>query len=281
MINFLHTFTPDPVLISLGPLNVYWYGIFIVSGIIAAIQVVMRVAKRHQISQETVIDIVFWVLISGVIGARLYHVALELPFYLEHPLNIIKLWQGGLAIHGGLIGGLIAAAVFCYRRRLDYRLLLAIFVPGLALGQAIGRWGNYFNQELFGRPTDLPWGILIDPANRPFQFSYFQHFHPTFLYESLGNLIIFGVLLYLHIWILKNRSRGETSVNRALRFMIIVISYLSMYSLLRFGLEFIRIDITPVVFGLRWPQWISILIILFNSIYMYTKWPKFKELLKT
>ena len=259
MFNFLHTHIPNPILISFGPINIYWYGIFIVSGILLAVLITLKLAEKHNLPKNTIIDAVFYLLLSGIIGARLYHILLEWPFYLAHPINALKLWQGGLAIHGAIIAGLLMLWQFSKKYKIKFFMLTALFVPGLALAQAIGRWGNYFNQELFGKPTNLPWGIPILPTNRINEYFNSQFFHPAFLYESLANLLIFFILIITHILIIKKRTA---------RYELCVISYLIMYSLLRFSMEFIRIDATPIILGLRFPQLISLIIIFLSIAYL-------------
>ncbi|HOZ55672.1 MAG: Prolipoprotein diacylglyceryl transferase [Parcubacteria group bacterium ADurb.Bin316] len=253
MINFLHNFTPNPILISFGPLHVYWYGIFIVLGIIAALIVALKLAEYYQIKKEGIVDLAFYLIIGGVIGARIYHICLKFSYYAEHQLDIFKLWNGGLAIHGAIIAGVIVMYVFAKNKNLNFWQLAAITVPGLALAQAIGRWGNYFNQELYGRPTTLPWGVPIQFNNRVLEYYTSNYFHPTFLYESLGSLIIFAVLLFMHYLIIKKQK---------LNFRYIVFAYLVLYSLLRFATEILRVDSTTIFLGLRLPQIVSLIIIL-------------------
>jgi len=266
MINFLHTFNPEPILISLGPLNIYWYGVFIILGVLAASLVVLKLAESYKISKSLVIDSIFYLVLFGIIGARLYHVFLELPFYVKNPLNIFMLWRGGLAIHGGIIAGLITGYYFARKHKLDFWQLAAIYAPALALAQAIGRWGNYFNQEIFGRPTDLPWGIPIATANRIPEFFNGQFFHPVFLYESTGNLLIFLALIYFHVWIIK---KFDINKIKFIGYKLLTLGYLLLYSALRFLMEFIRIDSTPEYLGLRLPQIVSLLIILLSVLYGY------------
>lgn len=265
---FLHSFHPAPVLISFGPINIYWYGLFIVLGIILATLTTIRLAKYYGLNSEIIIDLLFWLVIAGLVGARLYDVLLELPYYLAHPLRVFFIWQGGLAIHGGLIAGATALWFYAKKRKLNFWLLGSLIVPGLALGQAIGRWGNYFNQEIFGRPTDLPWGIPIDFMNRPLAYINFQYFHPTFLYESLGNFIIFFILILGHIYLIKKRELNNFC------FLFLVSCYLLLYSLLRFFIEFIRLDATPCFFGWRWPQIVSLGIILASLIFLLINYKK-------
>ncbi|RLC36527.1 prolipoprotein diacylglyceryl transferase [Candidatus Falkowbacteria bacterium] len=267
MINFLHAFTPEPILISIGPFSVYWYGIFIVTGILLAILVIFKLADFYKIPKNTIIDLIFYLIIGGIIGARIYHVFLELPYYLNNPLNTVKFWNGGLAIHGALLFGIIILWLFTKKKKLNFWQISAILAPGLALAQAVGRWGNYFNQEIFGKPTNLSWGIPIEPANRMIEFYNAQFFHPTFLYESIGSFIIFTILIIIHIYIIKNKKTNNYY------FFLTLAFYLTAYSFLRFCLEFIRIDITPIIFGLRTPQIASLLIILVIFLLL----PKFKK----
>jgi len=248
--NFLHTFEPQPVWLSFGPLTIRWYGLFIVVGVLAALFVALYLAKRRKINPDQIYDLSVGLVVAGILGARLYEVLFINPgYYWRNPLAIIKIWQGGLAIHGAIIGGLIFLAWFSRRRKISFWQLADLLATVLPLGQAIGRWGNYFNQELFGRPTDSFIGIYISPANRPLEFKTEKYFHPAFLYESILNLALFLMLFFLyragHI------KRGW-----------IVAFYLIGYSIIRFLMEFVRIDPTPEWWGLRLPQWVSLLIVL-------------------
>lgn len=263
MINFLHNFNPNPVLFSWGGIEVYWYGFFIVLGIVAGLIVTLILANYYKVSRDTVFDLAFWLVVGGIVGARIYHVFLEFNYYLANPLDTLKVWEGGLAIHGGVIVGVIVMLIYAGKKNIfteerkadlkNFWLLTAIAAPGLALAQAIGRWGNYFNQELFGKPTGLPWGIPVDFAQRPTEFLSFKYFHPTFLYESLGSLLIFLILIGLHAWYLKSKKQS---------YEFFLITYAVLYSALRFATEIIRIDRTPEIWGLRFPQIISLVIII-------------------
>lgn len=253
MINFLHTNIPESILISIGPIHIFYYGLFIVTGILIGIFICLKLAEKYNIKKELIIDSAFWLITGGIIGGRIYHVFLEFPYYLENPIKIFKTWEGGLAIHGGIIAGIIISYFFAKKHKINLWMLSSIYVPALALAQTIGRWGNYFNQELFGKPTDLPWGIPILPENRIAEFYNHQYFHPTFLYESIGNFLIFITLMTIHY---KSKS--------PLKHQYITISYLILYSILRFSLEFVRIDTTPLFLGLRFPQIASIIISLIS-----------------
>ena len=258
MFSLLHNFLPQPVLFSLGIVTIHWYGLFIVLGISAALALTLLLAKRFQIDAEVIWDLGFYLVLFGIIGARIYEIFLNYPYYSSHPAQIIKIWEGGLAIHGALIAGAITLFIFIKKNKLNFWRLAAIITPGLALGQAIGRFGNWFNQELFGLPTNLPWGIPIAENNRPLEFINQTFFHPTFLYESLGSILI-ASFLFILLW----RLRNNLSQKSAMR---ISAYYLVLYSTLRFCLEFIKIDITPVFWGFRLPQIASLLIIAISLI---------------
>lgn len=254
MFSWLHNFLPQPILFSFGIITVYWYAFFIVLGIIAALFLSLLLASRFKINSEIIWDLSFYLVLFGIIGARVYEIFLEFPYYAAHSSQILKIWEGGLAIHGAIIAGAITLFVYIKKNKLNFWPLLAIVTPGLALGQAIGRFGNWFNQELFGRPTNLPWGIPISTYNRPIEFMSQQFFQPTFLYESFGSLLI-AILLFSILWHQKNNLNNKLA-------MRIGAGYLALYALLRFSLEFIKIDITPVIFGLRWPQIMSLFLLV-------------------
>ncbi|MDD5071170.1 MAG: prolipoprotein diacylglyceryl transferase [Patescibacteria group bacterium] len=270
--NFFHTFNPDPILVSFGPIHIYWYGFFIVLGSLAAIATALKISSYYGLKKETIVDLAFWLILGGIIGARIYHIFLELPYYWQYPLDIFKVWQGGLAIHGAIIAGLFVIWFFARKRNLNFWLLAAVIAPGLALAQAIGRWGNYFNRELFGKPTNLDWGIPIDIMGRPLEYISSDFFHPTFLYESIGNFLIFLILISFHVWVIK---KGQFKI---FFYFLFFIFYLITYSVLRFSLEFIRIDETPVIWNLRFPQIASLIIILLTFVLLVYKIKKDKKI---
>lgn len=245
--NFLYNFNPQPILLELGPLIFRWYGLMIAIGLLSAIFVSAYLAKRRGRNTDDVYSLAFWLAIGGIIGARLYDfVIIEFDYFIGQPLDIFKIWQGGLAIHGAVIGGVIALVVWCRVKKqkvLDWLDLAAVSVP---LGQAIGRWGNYFNQELFGGPTNLPWGIPIDMAHRPIQYLSSTHFHPAFLYESILNFILFLILFFL----MKKDKLPAGAV---------ALLYIAGYGLIRFVMELIRIDETTMILGWRLPQFVGLM----------------------
>ncbi len=255
--NFLHTYIPHAVAFAAGPITIYWYGIIMAIAIACGILLSIFIANKRSINPDLIIDAAIWTIVGGLIGARVYEFFLEWNFYSQAPFEILKIWNGGLAIHGALIGGAIALFIFL-RKNSIYNIwnIAAVFFPGVALGQAIGRFGNYFNQELFGKPTNLPWGIPINPFHRPPGFETFEFFHPTFLYEALL-LLILTILLY------------RLAIKKSLSAHIIMCAYLIGYGLIRFFLEFIKIDPTPIMLRLRWPQIVSLIMIVFGFIIIY------------
>ncbi|MDQ1428192.1 MAG: hypothetical protein QOK39_1668, partial [Acidimicrobiaceae bacterium] len=174
--------------IGIGPLRLHVYGALIVAGVLAAVWQADRRWRARGGTQGTFSAIAMWGVPGGLIGARLYHVATDYELYTHHPLDAFKIWQGGLGIWGGIAGGVLLGSVYIRRHDLDFGALLDCAAPALPLAQAIGRWGNYFNQELFGRPTSLPWGLRVDAAHRPLAYAHAATFQPTFLYESLWDL---------------------------------------------------------------------------------------------
>ncbi len=197
----------NPIAIQIGPLAVRWYGLLLMGGVLAAAFVADREARRRGEDPEHVWNALTWTLVLGIIGARLYHVisnpadsTVNFSYYLQNPVKILYIWEGGLGIYGAIAGGLLAIFLYVRRHQLSFLRWADIGIVGLPLAQAIGRWGNFVNQELYGYPTTLPWGISIDPAHRLPQFADLPpgtRFHPTFLYESVWNLLTFGLLLLL------------------------------------------------------------------------------------
>lgn len=262
MFSLLHNFYPQPILFNWWLFTIHWYALFVVLGIISALLLILFLAKKFKINSETIWDLSFYLVLFGIIGARVYEIFLELPYYLKHSTQILKIWEGGLAIHGAIITGAICLFIYSKKNKLNFWTMLAIFSPGIALGQAVGRFGNWFNQELFGLPTNLAWGIPIEVINRPLKYINQTYFQPTFLYESFSLLLI---SVFLTCLLLKQKT--SLSNKMAMR---ISAYYLGLISILRFMLEFIKIDITPQLLGLRWPQIISLLIFII-AVYIYKK----------
>lgn len=226
---------------QIGPLTVRYYGLILMSGVIAAAVLSYFEAKRRNLNTEIVLDSLTWVVIGGVIGARIWHIltppasmvdqGITTLYYLTHPLDAIAVWRGGLGIPGAIAGGALAFYLYARKRGLRFGTWADIFAPGLALGQAIGRWGNFINQEVYGSPTDLPWAITIDPENRLPVFMDFETYHPLFLYESLFNLANMVFLLWISRRFSEKLKNGD-----------VFLSYLITYPVFRFFMEFLRLD---------------------------------------
>ncbi len=234
----------DPVIVQLGPLTLRWYGVLIMAGVMLAAWVGSRHIERRGLDRDSVWDLLLWVLIPGLIGARLYYVFIQSPRgpeglgrFLSNPASILAVWEGGLHIFGGFIFGALGLWAFAHLRKAPLLVYADAIALGLPLGQAVGRWANFINQELYGPPTTLPWGLRIDAEHRigPYRdlvaFPETTRFHPLFLYESLWNLIGFAVIF--SIW----RRYGDR-----LRDGDISIMYLLWYPLGRFFIEFLRTD---------------------------------------
>jgi phosphatidylglycerol:prolipoprotein diacylglycerol transferase len=241
-----------PIIFQIGPLSIRWYGVLIMAGVVLGLVLAGREAKRQAVSIELVYDLFFYILVSAIVGARLYYVIFSWDLYRNNLKEIFAFWHGGLAIHGAVVGGIVSALIYTRLKGLSFWSVGDICAPSLILGQAIGRWGNYFNQEAFGRPTNLPWGIFIDEAHRPLQYVQQTHFHPTFLYESLWNFCVFLLLLWLR------RRRGVVTGD-------VFLAYLVLYSLGRFWIEGFRTD-SLMFAGFRVAQIVSLLLIVFASI---------------
>jgi len=217
--------SPGPTIFEAGPIAVRWYGLLIATAVLIGVTLSQYLAKQRDVNPESLADLAIWLVISAIPCARLYYVLFEWDVYSQRPQDIIAIWQGGIAIHGAIIGGTIATIFFARLNRISFWQLLDLVVPSLILGQAIGRWGNFFNSEAFGKPTNLPWKLFVAERYRPIELFNSEYFHPTFLYESLWNIGIFVVLLTLFFWGLKNRVRLRTGTLAAL--------YLIGYSYIR------------------------------------------------
>ena len=240
--NLFTVFTsPGPELVQLGPFSLRWYGLLIAIAVLIGLSLSSWLARQRQLETGLISDLLPILVLAAVIGARIYYVAFEWRNYASTPWKALAIWEGGIAIHGALLAGSLAAVVFCRWRRQPFWDVLDVLVPSVALGQAIGRWGNFFNSEAFGLPTDLPWKLLI--RNVPFHvqdsFPGERFFHPTFLYESLWNLGVFVVLLVLFTQAGKGRLKLPAGALSCI--------YLLLYSLGRLWIEGLRLD--PLCLG--------------------------------
>ncbi len=226
----------DPIAFNIYGFEIRWYGILTSFSLILGFAVAYFLAGYRGVKREEILNFAPFAIIFSIIGARLLHVVVNWSYYAQHPLYILALRRGGQAIQGAILGGVLTLIIFCKVRKLDFWLLADIASPGLVLGQAIGRWGNFFNQEAFGKPTDLPWAIYIEPANRPYDYSSYSYFHPTFLYESIANFLLFIFLVLMHVYYKKRPGK--------IPYGLILSMYLGIYSIYRTVIEYYRIDST-------------------------------------
>ncbi|HQR25940.1 MAG TPA: prolipoprotein diacylglyceryl transferase [Nocardioides sp.] len=243
----------------LGPVPVRAYALCIILGILAAVWIgerrwVARGGRPNEVS-----DVALWAVPFGLVGGRLYHVATDWkPYFGDggNPWAVLYVWRGGLGIWGAIALGAVGVLIGARRQGIRVAPMLDTLAPGLLVAQAVGRWGNWFNQELFGRPTDLPWALEIDPAHRPPGYEGSATFHPTFLYESLWNLAAFGVLL----WAERRFRLGHGRV---------MALYVMVYTLGRSWIEHLRIDEVQLndVLGLRFNEWTSLTLFLAATAY--------------
>lgn len=227
--------TPNPIALQLGPLTIRWYGVLMSTALAVGVYFAYKEAEKQKIDPEHILNLAIMVAPLCFVGARLYYVMFQWPYYAAHPSEIPAVWHGGLAIHGAIITGIVAGYFFVKHYKLSFWQMADIVAPSLILGQAIGRWGNYFNQEAYGYPTNLPWAMYINGAYR----------HPTFLYESLWDFGVFLLLIYI---------RRKGFIKRGEVFLL----YLATYSIGRFVVEGFRTD-SLMLGPLRAAQVVSII----------------------
>ena len=234
---------PDPIAFEIAGIEIRWYGILIALGMLIAVLLSCKRAAYHNLKEDDVLDVALWSIPIGVIGARLYYVLFNLKYYnsISEAFNIRA---GGLAIHGGLIFGITTAVIVCRLKKINPLNMIDLMIPSVALAQAIGRWGNFFNGEAHGGPTNLPWGIIVDGVK----------VHPTFLYESIWCLLLFIGLSYFDKY--KRRAHGQTFA-----------LYCIFYSLERFFVESLRTD-SLMIGPFKQAQVISLCAIAFG-IFLY------------
>lgn len=256
----------DPIAFTIAGLSVRWYALFILAGIIAAISLIYWLVQKKGMDPDFLLDVAPWVVFGAIVGARGYYILLKFSFYIHHPEEAINVRTGGLTIHGALIVGAAVIAYFCWRRRQRFFAWTDVIIPGVALGQALGRWGNWANQEAFGTPTSLPWGLKIAPAHRPPQYMQYSTFHPTFLYEMILDLINCVVLTWLTLRLPKSKTLREGDI---------LAIYCIAYGLGRFAIESIRTD-SLYIGPLPAAYWLSFFLIgvgVFLLIARRTFWP--------
>ena len=267
--------SPGETFLNLGFLSIRWYGFLISISVLIGLFISKKLAKERNIDPLYISEFLPLLITCSIIGARAYYVIFEWRQYsgdnffsylqlfnnsIQIP-SFLAIWEGGIAIHGGLIGGLLSTIFFCKSKNIHLKTFIDILIPSIILGQSIGRWGNFFNSEAFGLPTNLPWKLFIPIQNRPIEFINYEFFHPTFLYESLWNFLIFIILIIIF------KKQSKTNFVRP---GFISCIYLIGYSFGRFWIEALRTD--PLCLGglppfcnngIRIAQFISIF--LFSS----------------
>lgn len=247
--------TINPVLLSLGPLKIYWYGAIIVSAILLSFLLVKKRVKAKQndygITEDNIYDFIVGAVLIAILSARLYYVIFNLKYYISNPSEILKIWNGGLAIYGGLIGAVLYAIIFCKIKKINFYDLADLAMPYIALSQAIGRWGNFVNQEAYGYITTLPWKMGIFSS----EVGEYIYVHPTFLYESICNLILFFIL-------------KKISKNRKFEGQIFYLYFIG-YGIVRSVIEGLRTD-SLMMGNFRVSQLLSMIFVaLFGIMYYY------------
>ena len=252
---------PSPVVFQIGPFALRYYGLFIALGIALATWITARELVRKGYDGVLALDALFFVVPLGFIGARLYHVATDYELYARDPFpGVFEVWNGGLGIYGAVIGGFVGILLFARVRGISPLVLADAAAPGLVLAQAVGRWGNYFNQELFGRPSNLPWAIEISPENRPVGFKDAETFHPTFLYESLWDILVALVLLFVARRFSERLKNGD-----------IFLLYVCLYSVGRFFVETLRIDPAFPIGDVRGNLFVSSILALTFALILFLR----------
>ncbi len=257
LVGFLHVYEPSAVIFEAGSISIHWYGLLLALGIGIGYLVTRVIWLRSGKLGQELDELLFWLVLAGLIGARVVDVFFyEWWYFHDHLWEVLYIWQGGLAWHGGLLAGGLVMWRWARQKGYSFFKLLDVFAPGLALGQAIGRWGNYFNQELFGSPSNLPWSISISIANRPAGLVSYTHFHPTFLYESLALCLLAYVLWHI--------SKKVWPDGRLFSL------YLICTGLIRLLLEFVRVDTQNTFLNLRAGLWLA-LVVFCLGVYLWVK----------
>lgn len=281
MFDFFYNFYPSRVLFDFGVIKIYWYGLFIFIGLVTSFIVYYFLSKKQNIEKNHIFDSFFWMILFGFIGARLAYVLYYIFYYLKNPLEIFAFWDGGMAILGGFVFGLLSLIIYCKIRKINIFKILNIAPISIIIGQIIGRIGNYFNQELFGLPTDFLLKIPISIENRPVGYENFNFFMPLFLYEIFFNFLILIILLVYYKKSTKNNlndglmmkninvRKFRSNMNNLLFIEKggIFFIYINLYCILRFILEFFRLGENNV-YNISYNQiFIVLVLIIFNTIW--------------
>jgi prolipoprotein diacylglyceryl transferase len=246
--------SPEHGTSGIGPLQLHAYGLMLAIGVLAAAKIADSRWRRTGNDPKVISEIAVPVVVAGVIGARVYHLFTGYKWSEGGIVGAFEIWKGGLSIWGAVAGGLIAVVIISRRRHLDALALLDAIAPAVVVAQAIGRWGNYFNQELFGKPSKLPWALEIDPAHRPLAYQLSKTFQPTFLYESIWCLVVFATI----VWLERHRElvKGQAFA-----------LYVAMYTFGRVFFEAMRSDPASRIFGVRFNLLLSAVLCVIASVW--------------
>lgn len=259
--------SPSDIAFTVKGFSIYFYGIFMALSVLCGFYLSYFITKKHykEIEADILYDVLLAAFIGGIIFARLYYCAVNFEYYSNHLAEIFNFRQGGLSIHGGLIGGFLFGSVFAFIKKYPIFKLADIFAYGLLLAQAIGRWGNFFNDEAYGLPSKSFIAVFIPEANRVSGYEFYKYFHPTFLYESILNLLAL-LVLYFVVRTMKTRFDG-----------LIFACYLIIYSIIRFLIEGLRLDCIVNVGAFHLPQIASIVTILIAILFIIIQKMRLKD----
>ena len=259
--------SPGSIAISIGNIDIHWYGIIMSLSILFGLFTVLFIKNKFfkEIENDTIFDISFLLIIAGILSARLYYVLVDFSYFIKHPSEILAIWNGGISIQGAIIGCTIAFYLHAKEQNLNFFRYADLLCFGLITGQILGRWGNFFNSEAFGTPTDLPWKLYIPYSDRPIEYKMNEYFHPTFLYESICSIIIF-ITLFIILSKFKSIKNGT-----------IFLLYICLYSLVRIFIESIRIDSILNIGTIPIAQITSGILILISIISLHNLYSKDKS----
>ena len=252
------------IICTIFGVHIYFYGVILALAIVAGTLVSDYFGEKFfGLKKETIIDASPYLIIFGIIGARLYYCVLNSEFYLRFPSEILAIRHGGISIHGAILGGLLGLIIFALRHKISIPKLCDVSAIGLVLAQSIGRWGNFFNSEAFGYPTNLPWKLYVAEQYRPIPYTNVEYFHPTFLYESVLDLLLFGLLIFV---VKKGWNKKDGNI---------ALLYLILYSLIRIFVEHFRIDSVMYIMGFPVAMVVSVAIIFVaTSAIIWNNLPK-------
>ena len=252
--------------------EIRYYALIIIFGALVAAAIAAWRAKKNGQDPEIVVDLMPWLLIGGIIGARLWHVFTPSYFegittldYLKNPLSILEIWKGGLGIPGAVIGGVLALLIYTKVKKISFLEWADYIAPGLLVAQGIGRWGNFINQELYGRPSNLPWAITIHPNNRRPRFELIEKYHPLFLYEFILNILAAIILMVIHRVCKRKLYKGD-----------VFLLYLVFYPAIRFGLEFVRLEPSLTASGININQTVMLVVLIVAIVALVLRHTFFK-----